>query len=51
MSYVNPKVLSNPPSQKLLEGGLDSAPAFTSNTVASFPADTCMFFTRQPMKV
>jgi len=40
MSYVNPKALSNLPSQELLEGGLDSASPFTSNTVASFLADT-----------
>jgi hypothetical protein len=40
VSHVNPKASSNPPSQTFLEGGLDDAPPFTSNTVASFPADT-----------
>jgi len=40
MSRVKQKALFDPPSQELLEGGSDSAPPFTSNTVASFPADT-----------
>jgi hypothetical protein len=40
MSRVKQKALSDLPSQEPLEGGSDSAPPFTSNTVASFPADT-----------
>ena len=40
MSSVKPKALSDPPSQEPLEAGSDSAPPFTSNTVASFPTDT-----------
>ena len=35
MSRVKPIALSNPSSQTPLEGGLDSARPFTSNTVAS----------------
>ena len=36
MSRVKQKALSDPPSQEPLEGGSDSAPPFTSNTVASY---------------
>jgi hypothetical protein len=35
MSRMKQKVLSGPPSQKPMEGGPDSAPPFTSNTVAT----------------
>ena len=35
MSRLKAKALSKPPSQTPLEGGLDSAPPLTSNTVAS----------------
>jgi len=35
MPRLKPKALSNPPSQPGLEGGLDSAPQLTPNTVAA----------------
>jgi hypothetical protein len=36
MSGMKQKALSNPPSQPRVEGGLDSARALTTNTVAVF---------------
>ena len=35
MSRVKQKALSDPPSQEPLEGGSDSAPPFSSDTVAA----------------
>ena len=37
MSHVKQKALSGPPSQQPCEGGSNSAPPFTSNTVAAPP--------------
>ena len=45
MSRLKPKALSNPPSQPLDEGGLDSASTLTPNTVAHLTSWSNYFLT------